>query len=168
MVSDNTDLNGDGERGQIAETKNPYINQVANQKKKKKVYNVIVCEVDSDCMMKPFKPIFIYKYKKQQSKKDLSSQNRSGKKDSGDIFNSSDDNIDDDYDDDDEMDELITPKDRVDIYQCKRLRIDAICLSNVRHADEIKQFKQEELEKKNTVRIIAKIQTPEGKSKYIL
>jgi pyruvate kinase len=43
-----------------------------------------------------------------------------------------------------------------DIYNCKKIGVDSLCISNVRRAEEVKVFKNN-LEKKNGMSIIAKI-----------
>ncbi len=44
-------------------TQNPFEDKLRSQRRKSKTktFDVIVCTVDGDCMLKGFKPIFIYK-----------------------------------------------------------------------------------------------------------
>ncbi|KRX10240.1 Pyruvate/Phosphoenolpyruvate kinase-like domain [Pseudocohnilembus persalinus] len=126
---------------------------IMNQKNQKnKLYKVLVCRVESDCTIQSFKPVFLYisnnesktdkntLVKRKQSYKQIEQPSSS---------------------DSSQDEEILTPKDINDIDKCIKARVDTICLTNVRSAEDVKYVKQF-LGKNSQTKIIVKIQNREA------
>ncbi|KAL4427589.1 hypothetical protein ABPG74_012980 [Tetrahymena malaccensis] len=153
-------------------TRNVFADQLKQIKKNtnQKLYDVIVCTVDSDCMLKSYKPIFIYKSRDEKESLFYSKQSKQSKSiNKNQQFTDEKDSNGEELDfDDEEYDEfsenVISAKDITDITNALNHDIDSICVSNVRTAEDIRVVKRH-CQSKQT-KIIAKIQTLEGVQNY--
>ncbi|KAL4427499.1 hypothetical protein ABPG74_015202 [Tetrahymena malaccensis] len=150
--------------GNTNQFQNKFAEQLRQKKQgKKKIYDVIVCQVDSDCLIKSYKPIFIYEKDYNQKKDQLRKYRHKNLNNDMGLIDSIGEQLseDDERAEDYEGEECITPKDITDINHCINNDIDCICVSNVRSARDIKAVRNLIGEDRG-VRIMAKIQTPES------
>ncbi|EAR82294.2 pyruvate kinase complex alpha subunit (macronuclear) [Tetrahymena thermophila SB210] len=153
-------------------TRNVFADQLKQLKKNtnQKLYDVIVCTVDSDCMLKSYKPIFIYKSRDEKETLFYTKQSKQSKQlNKNHQFTDEKDSNGEEQDfDDEEYDEfsenVISAKDITDITNALNHDIDSVCVSNVRTAEDIRVVKRH-CQSKQT-KIIAKIQTLEGVQNY--
>ncbi|CAD8138601.1 unnamed protein product [Paramecium octaurelia] len=138
-------LSSENSRGasstQLQSKKQKYIDQIIQNKKQKlatKSLIVFICEIEQNCLMRPFKPLFITNRTKEQKQ----------------IIKQSDDS-------DEEIETQITSKDINDFTIAKRLDFDSITLSNVSRPEEVHELKHL-LGSSTNIQIFVRITTQEG------
>ncbi|EGR29902.1 pyruvate kinase, putative [Ichthyophthirius multifiliis] len=147
------------------ETENKFAEKFKQLRKnsKEKTYEVIVCQVDGDCIIKSYKPIFIYKNRDETEQlfyeeKRKRTQNNNKMFKSIDYQNLQVDKQSEEYDD--FFEQIIQPKDIYDINNALNNELDCICVSNVQTAEDIINVKN--IIGSKSIKVIAKIQNLEA------
>eukprot|EP01017_Pseudomicrothorax_dubius_P038220 TRINITY_DN5698_c0_g1_i1.p1 TRINITY_DN5698_c0_g1~~TRINITY_DN5698_c0_g1_i1.p1 ORF type:complete len:637 (+),score=138.79 TRINITY_DN5698_c0_g1_i1:33-1943(+) len=135
----------------LGEKPNKYKDALLKEKQRQKEKTTIVCQVDMDCMLHSRKPIFIY-----------STQEMAGRSSGKDTFEM----IVDDAQEDDEETTILTPKDIKDINIALKMETDCIAVSDVRSAKDILEVKHLLGNRRNEIRILAKLQNRESIQNY--